>query len=102
MFSCSPEPDIKPQNTDNEPKFKTETYYKVVASIKTKQETNTDYHYEYDWWNGGFKQQPFVSSQEKYYAIYTDGSYDEITMAQSIILTGGDSVIKTRQIPVNK
>ncbi len=98
LFSCSSEPTIKiPEKVQQ---FRTATYYKVVKSIKEKNEQTTDYEYKYDWLNGKFRQQPNISSKTKYFAIYTDGTYEEVSMSQSVILSVGDTVSKIVRVPI--
>jgi hypothetical protein len=97
LFSCSDAPVVSPQPLKQ---FRVETYYKVIKGIKEKSEQETSYHYKYDWLNGKFRQQPNIHSETKYYAIFTDGTYDEISMSQSITLSVGDSIQKNRNVIV--
>lgn len=65
---------------------------KIVKDLKEEVDQNTDYHYKYDWLNGKFRQQPRVYTTNKYYCIYTDGSYEKITKDRYFFLTKGDTV----------
>lgn len=69
----------------------TETYYKIVKSVKSISKQKTDYSYKFDWLNGKFRQQPNVYTKNKYYLVFTDGTSQEITMEQSVIYEKGDS-----------
>jgi len=66
--------------------------FRIVKHIKEDTETKTSYHYKYDWLNGKFRQQPKISSETKYYIIFTDGSMEETTKEKGMFYEKGDTI----------
>ncbi len=99
LFSCT---ENTTQQIKAPPKqeYKYETVYKIVKNTKEKVNTYSTSNYTYDLWNDRFVLQPEVHTDVNYYVIYTDGTYEEITMEQSVLYSPGDSIAKQIRVPI--
>lgn len=74
--------------------FKEEKTYKVVLATKDAVETKT--RMEYNIWKGDFYDIPYASTV--YYVVYTDGTTEQITLAQFATLQKGDTVTQKKLV----
>lgn len=93
LFSCKE--NVQPTNVEIEQVHTivdSIPHYQIVKAVKENNVTSTDYEYKWDVWNGKLRQQPVVTSEMKYYIIYTDGTNVETTKDKGMFYTKGDTI----------
>lgn len=94
LFSCKQQPQEQLTKSNYQPPLIIDTVenIKIVKSTKQTNSTSTSYRYKYDFLNGKIRHQPQVSSETKYYIVYTDGTIEETTQQNGMFLEKGDTV----------